>query len=103
MKLDAKLAANVGVLTAVSIVLTRFFGVIVPIAGANALRLSFGEAPIMLAGVLFGPAGGGLGGVGGGFGGVFVLFFWGALPSWVDLKHGPHRADSRAAAAQQAQ
>ena len=63
MKLDAKLAANVGVLTAVSIVLTRFFGVIVPIAGANALRLSFGEAPIMLAGVLFGPAGGALAGV----------------------------------------
>jgi len=35
----------------------------VPIAGVGALRLSFGEVPIMLAGVLFGPAGGALTGL----------------------------------------
>ena len=58
MKFSARTAANLGLLTAVSIVLTRFFGVMLPIAGANALRLSFGEAPVMLAGVLFGPASG---------------------------------------------
>lgn len=63
MKLNAKTAANLGLLTAVSIVLTRVFGVMVPIAGVGALRLSFGEIPIMLAGVLFGPAAGDLTGV----------------------------------------
>ena len=63
MKFSARTAANLGLLTAVSIVLTRFFGVMLPIAGANALRLSFGEAPVMLAGVLFGPASGALAGV----------------------------------------
>lgn len=89
MKLDAKLAANVGVLTAVSIVLTRFFGVIVPIAGANALRLSFGgEAPIMLAGVLFGPAGGALAGVAADLVGFLINSFGGPYHPGLTLSMG---------------
>jgi len=63
MKLKARTAANLGLLTAVSIVLTRIFGVMVPISGVGALRLSFGEIPLMLAGVLFGPEAGALTGV----------------------------------------
>lgn len=63
MQLTTRHAANVGLLTAVSIVLTRVFGFVVPIAGVGALRLSFGEVPIMLAGILFGPAAGGLTGL----------------------------------------
>lgn len=63
MKLDARAAANLGLLTAVSIVLTRVFGVVLPVAGVGALRLSFGEVPIILAGVLFGPGGGAITGV----------------------------------------
>lgn len=88
MKLDAKLAANVGVLTAVSIVLTRFFGVIVPIAGANALRLSFGEAPIMLVGVLFGPAGGALAGVAADLVGFLINSFGGPYHPGLTLSMG---------------
>jgi ECF transporter S component (folate family) len=88
MKLDAKLAANVGVLTAVSIVLTRFFGVIVPIAGANALRLSFGEAPIMLAGVLFGPEGGALAGVAADLVGFLINSFGGPYHPGLTLSMG---------------
>ncbi len=52
-----------GLLVAVSIVLTRFFGVMLPIGGALALRLSFGAIPIMIGGMLFGPAVGGAIGV----------------------------------------
>lgn len=63
MRLTTRHAANLGLLTAVSIVLTRIFGVVIPIAGVGALRLSFGEIPIILAGVLFGPIGGGLTGL----------------------------------------
>ncbi|HKM42646.1 MAG TPA: folate family ECF transporter S component [Limnochordia bacterium] len=63
MRLTTRQAANLGLLTAVSIVLTRIFGVVVPVAGVGALRLSFGEIPIILAGVLFGPVGGGLTGL----------------------------------------
>lgn len=63
MKLTPRHAANLGLLAAVSIVLTRVFGVVLPIAGVGALRLSFGEIPIILAGLLFGPAGGALTGL----------------------------------------
>ena len=63
MQLSARHAANLGLLTAVSIVLTRVFGLIIPIAGVGALRLSFGEVPIMLAGILFGPTAGALTGL----------------------------------------
>ncbi len=63
MRLTTRHAANLGLLTAVSIVLTRIFGFVVPVAGVGALRLSFGEIPIILAGVLFGPAGGALTGL----------------------------------------
>jgi ECF transporter S component (folate family) len=63
MRLTTRHAANLGLLTAVSIVLTRVFGIVVPVAGAGALRLSFGEVPIILAGVLFGPIAGALTGL----------------------------------------
>lgn len=47
-------------LVATSIVFTRVFGVMLPIAGVGALRLSFGEIPIILAGLLMGPVAGGV-------------------------------------------
>ena len=63
MHLSTRQAANLGLLTAISIVLTRVFGLIIPVAGVGALRLSFGEIPLILAGVLFGPWAGALTGV----------------------------------------
>lgn len=51
--------AHLSLLTATSVILTRFFGAMLPIAGVGALRLSFGEVPIALAGLLFGPVAGG--------------------------------------------
>lgn len=50
-------------LTALSIVFTRFLFLMVPLGGLPALRLSFGESPIMLSGILFGPLIGGLTGL----------------------------------------
>lgn len=50
-------------LTAISIILTRAFSIIVPIAGTQALRIGFGGVPIMISGILFGPIMGGLAGV----------------------------------------
>lgn|SRR5690554_89676 len=55
MRFSTRTVTNLSLLTAVSIVLTRVFGVVLPLGGFAALRLSFGEIPIMLAGVLFGP------------------------------------------------
>lgn len=55
MRFSTRTVTNLSLLTAVSIVLTRVFSVVLPLGGALALRLGFGEIPIMLAGVLFGP------------------------------------------------
>ncbi len=42
-------------LIAVSVILTRVFGVMIPVGGVLGLRISFGEIPIYLSGILFGP------------------------------------------------
>lgn len=59
MKINRRIIPVLAMLVAVSIIFTRAFGVMLPIAGgAMALRLSFGEIPIILAGILFGPLAG---------------------------------------------
>lgn len=50
-------------LTAISIVLTRFVSIMVPIAGMSAVRVGFGGIPIKISGFLFGPVVGGLSGM----------------------------------------
>ena len=50
-------------LAAISIVLTRVFSLMVPLGGLPALRVGFGSIPVMLSGMLFGPAIGGVTGV----------------------------------------
>ncbi len=52
----------VGLLTGISVVLTRYFGIMVPIAGIMGLRLSLGEIPLYLTGIMFGPLAGGAAG-----------------------------------------
>lgn len=44
-----------GILVALSIVLTRLFSLTFPIGGTTALRLGFGPVPIIMAGILMGP------------------------------------------------
>ncbi|MGE5654481.1 MAG: folate family ECF transporter S component [Bacillota bacterium] len=47
-----------GLLVALSIVLTRLFSFTIPIGGTTALRLGFGPIPIVIAGLLMGPVAG---------------------------------------------
>jgi len=47
--------AYTSLLTAISIILTRFFAANINVLGVLALRLSFGEVPIILSGILLGP------------------------------------------------
>lgn len=63
MRLNTRTATNLGLLVALSIVFTRFLGAMIPVGGTMSLRISFGEIPLMLAGILFGPAAGALAGV----------------------------------------
>ncbi len=46
---------TVALLIAISVILTRVFGIMLPVAGVMSLRISFGEIPIYLSGILFGP------------------------------------------------
>ncbi len=52
----------VGLLIGISVVLTRYFGIMIPIAGIMGLRLSLGEIPLYLTGIMFGPLAGGAAG-----------------------------------------
>lgn len=95
--LDTKTLVASSLLTAISIILTRFFAVMVPLGGLPALRLSFGQIPIAITGILFGPIAGGVGGAVAdlvGFminphGGVFFPGFtvssilWGVIPGLI--------------------
>jgi ECF transporter S component (folate family) len=51
-------------LIAISIVMTRFVYLMLPLAGVSALRISFGDVPLMISGLMFGPLVGGLTGLG---------------------------------------
>lgn len=53
----------ISLLAALSIVLTRFLSFMLPVAGILGIRISFGDIPIMLAGLLFGPIAGALTGI----------------------------------------
>jgi ECF transporter S component (folate family) len=46
--------------SAISIVLTRFLAFYIPFFGSNDVRISLGDVPIMLAGLIFGPIAGAL-------------------------------------------
>lgn len=62
-KLDTRIMVKAALLTALSIVMTRFLYFFVPLAGMPTLRISFGEIPIIMSGLMFGPFAGGVTGV----------------------------------------
>ena len=47
-------------LVSVSIVLTRFFGIVIPLGGYPSLSLDLGSVPILLSGIVLGPIFGGI-------------------------------------------
>jgi ECF transporter S component (folate family) len=53
---------TIALLSAISIILTRFFSVMIPLGGIMGLRISFGDIPIILTGLLFGPIAGAMAG-----------------------------------------
>lgn len=62
-KMSTRTLVQAGFLVALSIVLTRFVSIMVPLGGLPALRVGFGEIPLMMGGLLFGPVAGGIGGM----------------------------------------
>lgn len=59
-QMSVRTMVKAGFLVAISIVMTRFAYIMVPLAGVSALRISFGDLPLMLSGMIFGPLVGGL-------------------------------------------
>lgn len=85
-------------LVAISIAMTRFLYFFVPLAGMPALRISFGEIPLMMSGLLFGPIIGGISGLAadaigvminpqGAFHPGFMLssMLWGIIPGFLGV------------------
>ncbi len=58
--LDTRTLVTSSLLNSISIILTRFFAVMIPLGGLPALRLGFGQIPIAITGILFGPLAGGI-------------------------------------------
>ncbi|HHV78873.1 MAG TPA: folate family ECF transporter S component [Firmicutes bacterium] len=61
--MHSKTVSRIGILVALSVILTRYFGFMVNVAGVIGLRISFGEVPIMVSGILLGPAVGAVTGI----------------------------------------
>lgn len=57
-KISTKSLAAVSMLCAISIILARVFGIVVPIAGFPALKLNFAFLPLLIAGIFYGPTAG---------------------------------------------
>jgi ECF transporter S component (folate family) len=57
-KISTKSLAAVSLLCAISIILARVFGIVVPIAGFPALKLNFAFLPLLIAGMYYGPTAG---------------------------------------------
>lgn len=61
--LRTSVIVKAGFLATVSIVLTRFFSLMLLLGGLPALRVGFGSIPLIMAGMMFGPLVGGITGV----------------------------------------
>ena len=106
-RFDVQTVVKAGFLVAISIVITRFFYIMLPIGGVSGLRITFGELPIMIAGFLFGPIIGGLTGIAADLIGVlinpmgpyfpgftFSSMMWGVIPGLVMIISGNGRSFS---------
>lgn len=57
---NTKVLVKASLLTAISIILTRFFSYMIPLGGLPALRVGFGTIPLIIGGMMFGPIVGGV-------------------------------------------
>ena len=60
MRVTTRGMAYLAFLTALGVVLTRFASIRIVVMGVEGIRVGFGGFPIIFAGLLFGPAAGGI-------------------------------------------
>ena len=80
MKISTKDMAYLSLLIALNIVLTRIASIRIPIGGTEAIRIGFGGFPIVFAGIMFGPAAGGIVGAIGDIVGYWINPMGGYMP-----------------------
>lgn len=88
MRLNIRVLPVLAMLVAVSIIFTRTMAVMLPVGGAMTLRLSFGEIPIILAGIIFGPLAGFLTGIAADLLGYMINTFGAAFIPGLTLSAG---------------
>ena len=71
-KFSTKERVNLSLLIALNIVLTRVASIRINIGAVEGIRIGFGSFPIILAGLIFGPAGGGIVGAVGDIVGYYI-------------------------------
>lgn len=62
-RMSTQVVVKAALLAAASIILTRFFSYMIPLGGLPALRIGFGNVPLIIAGMMLGPVAGGIVGV----------------------------------------
>jgi riboflavin transporter len=60
MRMSSRVITNIGLLIALSIILTRVASLRIAIGGVEGVRIGLGKFPVILGGILFGPIAGGL-------------------------------------------
>ena len=80
---STRVLVHCGLLMAISVVLSRFFSIRIPLGDVEALRIGFGTLPIVLAGFLFGPVAGALVGAGANLLGAVISSTGPILPHFV--------------------
>jgi riboflavin transporter len=60
MRMSSRIITNIGLLIALSIILTRVASLRIAIGGVEGIRIGLGKFPVILGGILFGPLAGGL-------------------------------------------
>ena len=60
MKISSRKITNMGLLMALSIILTRVASLRIAIGGVEGIRIGLGRLPLILGGIIFGPLAGGL-------------------------------------------
>jgi len=62
-KINTRVLVKASFLVALSIVLTRGLSIMIPLGGAETIRVGFGVVPVFMSGIMFGPTVGGLTGL----------------------------------------
>lgn len=81
-KFSPKAIAYYALLIALNVILTRVASIRIGTGGTESIRIGFGDFPVILAGILFGPLAGGIVGAAGDLVGMIISPYGGYMPQF---------------------